>query len=119
MIKTKQDPRIHEVFVLYIEESGDIIFRAEAVVFFLDQVLPKIYCQDSKFNFIRNVTNRFSIEELKKGVIFREHHIELRPLPTGIDVELPMKISEIPNLLERMHKQNTKLFWFLEKFMIR
>jgi hypothetical protein len=116
IMSQKKDRWIQSAYTIYVEEPGDIVFRIEGIVFFDQFSSPELYCQDSRYNFLRTVLNRNSIDDLCKGVIYKDHHIELRPISGQIAVQEPFSHTQIPMILQLLQSQNPTQFWFLKVF---
>jgi hypothetical protein len=111
---TQHDRRILDAYVIYVETPDDPVFRADGVVFFDQHWAPDLYCHDSRYNFLRAVLNRFSLEELRGGVNYRKHQIELRPLSIPTSEESATMFTRIPDILRTLVSRQPAQFWFLK-----
>ena len=117
-MKKKVERFLTAAYILYVEEQNDIVFRPEGVVF-VDQLNNFVlHCQDSRHNFLRNTLHKHSFKDLCEGITFQGHHLQLRDLPSQVQLNLDNQIIPFAltiSILKQIWMTNPNQYWFLKR----
>jgi len=106
----------YTAWLVWVEEAGESYYTPEGVcVIYPDQVY-RMYCLDSRHNFLRAAVQKFPLDELAgEGVLFRGSSIRLEDL-APIRERHGLQGGNARSLLEALYNDNVRYYHFLDRF---
>lgn len=106
----------YAAWLVWVEDEGESYYTPEGVfVVYPDQVY-RMYCLDSRHNFLRAAVQKYPLEELaQEGVLFRGSSIRLEDL-APIRERHGLQGGNARALLQALYHDNARYYHFLERF---
>lgn len=108
------ETRLHGVYLLSVEEPGDYIFIPSGVVILMERQQFQVYCAKSSHNLYRQAIHKYAMDELLKGVQYRDHGFRLEEVEAPMGRNAWVDTSNIPEILHFLYQQNPRHLFFLK-----
>lgn len=109
--------RLRGVYVLSVEEPGDYLFVPAGVVILMERERFIVHCIKSSHNLYRQAIHKFSVDELLRGVDYRDHGFRLEDVTAPMAERGWVDSASIPDILRRLYEQNQRHMFFLERVL--
>jgi hypothetical protein len=111
------DVAIRKVYILNVEETGDIVFTPAGIVILLENGSFTVYCPKSSHNRYRAAVSRHSWESLESGVEFKGAHFRLEDVSSVLQDRGWTHASSIPDILHFLFETKRKYLFFLSAYL--
>lgn len=108
------ETRLRGVFLLSVEEPGDYLFVPAGVVILMEREQFQIFCVKSCHNLYRQVIYKFPIDELLKGVHYRDTGFRLEDISDTLARHGWLDTSAVPEILGHLYEKNPRHLFFLK-----
>ncbi|MCY0877095.1 MAG: hypothetical protein OWT28_12625 [Firmicutes bacterium] len=118
--KKRETSEVHfSAYLVWVEGEYETYFTPEAVCIVYPDQVYKVYALDSRHNFLRAAILKHPLGDLQgDGVFFRDSTIRLEDL-TELRARKELDHSGVVALLAAMYADNPRLYFFLERHVIR
>jgi hypothetical protein len=113
------DVAIQKVYILNVEEAGDILSTPAGVVILLDNGSFTVYSPKSSHNRHRAAVSRHSWESLESGVEFKGEYIRLEDVSALLKQRGWTTAASIPDILRFLLDTRRKYLFFLSAYLER
>lgn len=113
------EPRVDEVYVLEVQEPGDYLLQVSAIVIFYNTKRFEVYSDSANHNRFRSVIQKFSLEELMRGMHWKEAEYRLTVADFGAAGSLADDgvFPAVPTILQSLYRRNPRQLYFLRKYL--
>lgn len=102
-------------YMVWVEGEGEAYFTPEAVCIVYPDQVYKVFCLDSRHNFLRAAILKHPLRDLAQdGVVFRGSTVRLEDL-TVFRQRRQLEQSGVLPLLRAIFADNPRLYFFLER----
>jgi len=103
-------------YMVWVEGENDVYFTPEAVCIIYPDRVYKVFCLDSRHNFLRAAILKHPLSELLgDGLKFRDAIIRLEDLALWRTHKSLAK-SDVRSLLRALYADNPRLYFFLARY---
>jgi hypothetical protein len=113
LIKPKKGTQVETIFVILTEEENDYYFKPEGVLFIDDLGHHTLYCSDVRYNFLRQVIQKFPYSSLEEGISFRDHQVKIQDITASMAEKFGTDLSVMTQVLQELYDRSPRHFDFL------